>query len=424
MHIAPPRTSPLLTLALTGTAASATQWQSGQVLNATVLEAQRDGTLLLQLETHGKPVQARSPQPLNVGQQVKVMVEIEANRVVLRLLDTATEEPVLQQAWRTALPRQMPLANVLHSIARLVQAQLPSVPGAATSATTGPVPGPTPPSSSPPIAQPLPLPDIRPADLALRPQSAPATPPATAGVMAAEKLLPLAAQLMNQLPESQRLTTTDGLRQAILNSGVFLEARLARGDTAALQEDFRANLLRLLGAVREQATAPAAAVTRDGNAPTLPASLLLELSQQIEGALARVKVQQLHNVSAQSDPNPAWLLELPLRNGVELEVLRLRIQREEGHRNGGGAAGWSVRLHFDNARHGNVDSVITLLGGKVGVSFWATQPQTADRFRLRLEELRGQLQHAGLEVEHLRSTTGHAAPEEAPLPSGLVNLSV
>lgn len=420
MHIGHPGSGTTLTLALTGTTAASPQWQAGQVLDARVIEAQRDGTLLLQLEGQGKPIQARSPLPLAVGQQVKLEVALEANRIVLRLLDKPAEQPALQQAWRTALPRQLPLAAVLQHIARLIQLP-PATSSGTTTTATATAPTPLPPAATAPS---LPLPELRPNDITPRPQPAP-TPSPTAPP-STERLQNLALELLNRLPEPQRLSTADGLRQAVLNSGLFLEARLARGDTAAVQEDFRVGLLRLLHAVKEQTAAPTTATPRATNLPALmlSAAALGELSQQIEGALARVKVQQLHTLGTQSGPDPAWLLELPLRSGTGQEVLRLRIQREGSNQDASGAPGWSVRLHFDSAQHGAVDSVVTLLGGKVGVSFWAEQPQTAERFQQRLEELRGQLHTAGLEVEHLRSTVGRAATEEAPVPSGLVNLSV
>lgn len=428
MHIGHPSSGIPLTLALNNTAAANPQWQAGQVLDARVLQAQADGSLLLQLEGQNKPLQARSPLPLTAGQQVKLLVAVEADRIVLRLLDMPAEETALQQAWRSALPRQQPLLTVLQHIARL--AQLPP-----TTAATGSGTPMTVPAAATTTAANLPMPEVPLPETGLRAQPTtsptPATTTATAATATAaapspEQIKTLATELLNRLADPQRLTTADGLRQAISQSGLFLEARLARGDSTVLQQDFRAGLLRLLDAVQEQLAAPATAAPRSGTLPppALNPGLLLELSQHIEGALARVKVQQLQTLSAQAGPDPAWLLELPLRHGTEQEVMRLRIQREGGGSNGNGAPGWSVRLHFDNAQHGGVDSVVTLLGGKVGVSFWAEQPATAVRFQQRLEELRGQLQHAGLEVEHLRSVIGRATLNDEPVPSGLLNLSV
>jgi hypothetical protein len=427
MQIGYSSTGPLLTLALTGGGAASPPWQDGQILNARVIEARNDGRLLLQLEGYGKPVEARSPLPLAAGQQVKLTVAIESDRIVLRLLEQPAEEPAVQQAWRTALPRQVPLASVLQTIARLLQ--LPPAPAATgTSPPTGAgsnLPPPLPPAAGLPLTPPpIRLPDTP--TQAQAPTAPPAETPAQAQTPTAEKLTALAQQLLSRSADPQRLTTAEGLRQALLNSGVFLEGRLARGDTAALQDDFGAGLLRLLGAVREQAAAPAVTQPRGAGAPPAPlsAGLLQELSQAIEGALARVKVQQLHTLTAQNASDPAWLLELPLRHGSEAEVLRLRIRREGGNSGGNAAPGWSVRLHFDSPQHGGVDSVVTLLGGRIGVSFWAERPHTAERLGLRLEELRGQLQHAGLEVEHLRSAAGRAAPDDDPVPAGLLNLSV
>lgn len=427
MHIGHPSSGIPLTLALNNTAAANPQWQAGQVLDARVLQAQADGSLLLQLEGQNKPLQARSPLPLTTGQQVKLLVAVEADRIVLRLLDTPAEETALQQAWRSALPRQQPLVTVLQHIARL--AQLPP-----TTAATGSGTPMTVPTAATTTATNVPMPELPLPETGLRAQPTTSTPAtttttaatATAAAPSPEQIKTLATELLNRLADPQRLTTADGLRQAISQSGLFLEARLARGDSTVLQQDFRAGLLRLLGAVQEQMAAPASAAPRSGAAtvPALNPSLLLELSQHIEGALARVKVQQLQTLNAQAGPDPAWLLELPLRHGTGQDVMHLRIQREGGNSGGNGAPGWSVRLHFDSAQHGGVDSVVTLLGGKVGVSFWAEQPATAARFQQRLEELRGQLQHAGLAVEHLRSVTGRAPLNDEPVPSGLLDLSV
>ncbi|GAB4288986.1 MAG: hypothetical protein Kow0096_01740 [Thiohalomonadaceae bacterium] len=426
MHIGHPSSGIPLTLALNTTAAANPQWQAGQVLDARVLQAQADGTLLLQLEGQNTPLQARSPLPLTAGQQVKLLVAVEADRIVLRLLDTPAEETALQQAWRSALPRQQPLLTVLQYIARL--AQLPPTTAATGSGTplTVPTAAATTTAANVPIPE-LPLPETGPRAQPTVPAAALASAvTAAAAAPVPEQIKTLAMEWLNRLADPQRLTTPDGLRQAISQSGLFLEARLARGDSTVLQQDFRAGLLRLLGAVQEQMAAPTSAAPRSGTptVPTLNPALLLELSQHIEGALARVKVQQLQTLNAQAGPDPAWLLELPLRHGAEQEVIRLRIQREGGNNHGSGAPGWSVRLHFDSTQHGGVDSVVTLLGGKVGVSFWAEQPATAARLQQRLEELRGQLQHAGLAVEYLRSVAGRAPLPEDTVPGGLLDLSV
>jgi hypothetical protein len=66
------------------------------------------------------------------------------------------------------------------------------------------------------------------------------------------ELANLAQRFVDSLPELQRLTRSEGLQQAVRDSGVFLESRLAQllnsppGTPALLEGDLKGNLLRLL----------------------------------------------------------------------------------------------------------------------------------------------------------------------------------
>lgn len=402
-------------------------WQSGQIIEARVLAADKE-RLLLQFIDQDKPqsISVRSPLSLLPGQQIRLQVEVEAHRIGLRLLDDPAEKTSLQNAWRNALPRQLPLAAALQHIARWTQTAFP-----AAEKPNSPSPIPTPHATAQTLATEQMLAATQPSTTA-RPSMTPIPVP---GLPAAalnpspppgEQLKLLASELLNKLATPQQLGNADGLRQAVGQSGLFLEARLAQGDSSSLQLDFRASLLRLLAVVREQlATPPDPAAQRASPPPAnLMQGALLELGQQLEGALSRIKVQQLQSLQTQSTSEPAWLLELPMRHGTEPETLRLRIQQHGGTGRGKGAPGWSVRLHFDNDIYGPVDGIVTLLGGKVGVSFWAERAATALRFQQHLESLRGQMQRAGLEIEHLRSVAGRAGLDDEAPPSGLLDLSV
>ncbi len=423
------------TLTLTIPGGESPRLQNGQQLTATVIGVGSDGRLTLQLP--GQMLEARSPLPLVSGQQLKLLVEIDNNRVLLRLIEPPQpQQEAVSQAWRTALPRQMPLTGVLQALARV----LPNLP--LPSATAGGAQPAAAPASSP-LAAALSATTTLAPTASTSSSPATATAPTAAPAVAADKL-PTAApplppkvqqalqQLFEQMPSAARLATPDGLREALRSSGLFLLARLAQGESGAAQNDLQANLLRLTEAVKAEQTNPTAAHgAREGKQPDAEALLRLgntlqELAHHSEAGLARLKVQQLHTLAGQNAPEPAWLLELPLRHQQETEVLRLRIQREAAARNGNGVPGWSVRLHFDNASHGAIDSVVTLAGSKVGVSFWSEQTATASLFQQRMEELRARLQQAGLEVDQLRSSVG-APPQTndaAPLPSGLLNISV
>src|SRR5690606_24369807 len=59
-------------------------------------------------------------------------------------------------------------------------------------------------------------------------------------------------KLFGALPDSAQLSTAKGLAQALANSGALLEAKLLQGQTGALQQDLKANLLRLIAQLTPQ----------------------------------------------------------------------------------------------------------------------------------------------------------------------------
>lgn len=237
------------------------------------------------------------------------------------------------------------------------------------------------------------------------------------------------AGLRQAVPDTSKLTHARGLREAVRDSGVFLESKLARGPSQAdLQVDLKAALLRLLAAL---ARSPAGATTaRPGHSvpaalsqpppppvkgslpvpqprapipPEIsnPALQLNALRQMIEGSLARLN---LHQVASSSTGQPegaqSWLLEVPVRHGDAVDILHLRIREEErrGDRDSAADRVWSVEVALDLPGLGPVRARVKLLGESVSTAFWAEDESTADRIGRELPRLRSALEAHRLEV--------------------------
>ncbi|MEL7451485.1 MAG: hypothetical protein AAFN78_19900 [Pseudomonadota bacterium] len=163
-----------------------------------------------------------------------------------------------------------------------------------------------------------------------------------------------AARLLGALNTPEQVTRLEGLKRAVLNSGLFLEARLAgKSNEPALDlsRDFKAALLRL----------------RAELAPQLPATQdtrLTDIATQVERTLARLDLSQLATVAADREHRPAWALELPLRTqDDQVDVARLNIQREDdAHGNDENAQRtYSAVLKLEPAGLGRVTAHITLV---------------------------------------------------------------
>jgi hypothetical protein len=202
----------------TDTATSA--WQVGQILRAVPLSGTPGGQT--QLLIGNQLVQGQSPIPLPAGQPVSLQVESLVPQPLLRILPAPGADPVAD-AIRTILPRQGALSPLLSNLAQLGNAR---------------------PAVLPPLLQ------------------------------------ALSRTLLRQLPDSRSVSTAPGLRQAVAQAGLFMEAKLGNargGGRVDLGTDLKANLLRLVHLVRNwpgvqgtSAASPRAAPASPAPLPTAP----------------------------------------------------------------------------------------------------------------------------------------------------------
>lgn len=205
-------------------------WQTGQLLKAMVISTNRQGGAML--EINGQRLQAQ-PQnqahmPLKAGQNLQLEVMRNGDSPVLKVLNpAANQQEVVSRGVRQSLPQQQPLPQLLNALNQLAQA---------TRGETG------------------------------------------------QQLKTLSQQILNQLPQLQQLKTGPGVKQAIQDSGNFLEAKLKQmsqqGQTgqagANLKQDLKAGVLRLLQLLRNmpqtQTSAGATRGSPSGNPSPTPAA--------------------------------------------------------------------------------------------------------------------------------------------------------
>ena len=238
-------------------------WRVGQVLAATVVSTSQPGRA--ELRIGNLPVIAQTGSlALSPGQALRLEVASLKEQPVLKLLTLLQQDPV-KQAVRMALPRQQPLPPLFAALARI-----------AAGTQTG---------------QPL-APDI---------------------IRAAQALLA-------QLPTAAGISQPAGLRRALRDSGLLLEAKLARSVAAPpsaarpgeLARDFKANLLRLVQVIREHTASSAPTALRaPATVPTpAQAGLTASLGIQTPPAAAIDAAAQTLNRAA-GDPGAPMLRGQP-----------------------------------------------------------------------------------------------------------------
>lgn len=209
------------------------------------------------------------------------------------------------------------------------------------------------------------------------------------------------------------------LQRAVLRSGVFQEASLARGTPVAAADAktallaLRQTLTTWLGG--QQAPVQAAAQVapplrgsvpraRAGEAPAAvdPAAAPEEAGRQLlartEAALSRLRLHQHASLPDPSGRQSAdWSMDLPVLVAGHQTVMQLQIHRDAPDEGKDVVErGWQMRFALNLPGLGEVGAQVSLRGGATGVMLWASEPETAAALEADLGDLREGLAATGL----------------------------
>lgn len=255
---------------------------------------------------------------------------------------------------------------------------------------------------------------------------------------AASQLLAKPINLGSHAPPAAALQT------AVVQSGVFLEAMVAQGQTAAAQADVKAILFLLRGSLSGWLGSDTETILPNGKrppppmrgtAPRTPASnqppqadpgslrdMVRQLLAQTESALSRVQLFQLSSLpeaAGRANPGTApgeWNLEIPFMLGGDLSMAQFQILRDGGQDTDPSERGWHMAFSINLTAVGEVGAKVSHHIGKTGVMLWAENEETAHMLEKMLPELVSSLQAIGLSPGAVR--VRHGTPENHTPPSG------
>jgi hypothetical protein len=213
-----------------------------------------------------------------------------------------------------------------------------------------------------------------------------------------------AARVLSLQPSLSQAPTGADLKQALAQSGLMLEARLAADGTPPAA-DLKAALLVLRQALQASTTPspqsgpaqpPPPPPYRGGPvqaqpaaAPTLPADPTVEIIAQhlMAGADAALARQTLLQLASAMPPAPGaapaaqWLFEIPFVTAQGSSVAQFEIGHEDdgagNTASGEKAPTWRARFSLDLDPMGPVYARISLSGGRARVTLWAEKAVTA-----------------------------------------------
>ncbi|MBK1647457.1 flagellar hook-length control protein FliK [Rhabdochromatium marinum] len=237
-------------------------------------------------------------------------------------------------------------------------------------------------------------------------------------------------EILNRLASPRELTDPQRLPVTLKNSGIWLEALLARAAVTpnqrlSLEADLKGQLLRLAQQLRATPAPSSNAGAKSGpqrasDPPTGGgADRLLQqpataLSREVHGMLKQLVTLQLQ--SADHAPDPLrWAVELPFQSSAGLLALDADIQRESTQ-DEEDPERWSMQLRLDLPVLGPLLISLILHNDRLHASLVAEQSAGAAKLRERLPELRAQLEKREIEVASLHAREGSTERPPKPEP--------
>jgi hypothetical protein len=380
----------------------------GQILNASVVDKKSPESFILQIGN--KQIEAKTAQskPLNVGDQLKLIVEKQDNPITLRVMQhdqkVVTYE-AKQQLLRESIPKQAgleKLTTVLSQASKNVKDVFKNLP------------------------------------------------------------LPIEQQfkkLIEQLPVKSSLNNEAGLKTAIKNSGIFLEAKLLTDagskdkskfgallrttnlvpqktsaqllNQASIQpllqtlhldisKDLKTNLLQLSdvlskykqehqkhvsdAVLMKQSQLASIEVanknTKDTAAKAVELSLKAEtdeLSKHIESSIARIEVNQSKAIVTHDNQSPLWSIEMPVKDKQDIDLLKLNIQsdiesKDENERE----QVWTTDLKITFENIGTISAKLSIIHQEVNASLWSDNAMLNNLIDKNLSILYKKIETCGL----------------------------
>lgn len=220
----------------------------------------------------------------------------------------------------------------------------------------------------------------------------------------AETLRQLAQEILRGIPQQTKLAEPQQLKQAVDDSGLFLERKLAEmlnGKELPLQDDFKFKLNKLAQFLQSELS------NRAAEAANPEKQNLEEALQKTQGALAKLTLDQLASLPKEDTGKQSWLVELPFFRDGETETVQIEIERDQA---GGdpeqARENWAVSITITPPNLATIHCRISCYDGSINARFRSEAEGTVDLINAHLDYLKQQFESKGLSAGFLDAQQG------------------
>ena len=210
----------------------------------------------------------------------------------------------------------------------------------------------------------------------------------------ADTLKRLAQDILNTIPLREHLTEPARLKQAVDQSGLFLESKLAALLTGkpeiSLTDDLKLKLNKLLEFVNQQPDTTRDAPQQSGN------NLFKESMAKIHGALAKLTLDQLNSLPKDESIKQGWIMELPFFEQQLADSVQLEIERDQSGNAEQQEKNWAVSITITPPELATIHCRISCYDGSINTRFWSDSADAVNKINSHLDYLRQQFEQKGL----------------------------
>jgi hypothetical protein len=218
-----------------------------------------------------------------------------------------------------------------------------------------------------------------------------------------------------QWPVPQDLVHPEKLLRALTDSGLLMEAKLARLPGAGNAANSASSLLGDLKLALWQFLAIGTPVQAQVALPPEVRNLRDKLRRLVEGVSAQISLRQLHAVNQAEAGNFHWSMELPLMLGGQFCPLSVTISGERALAQQQAEDSWQVELEIDLEPLGPLLVSLYVRDQRVSVSLQAQRESAVEALHAGLSDLETTLQEQGFNVEALLSRPMSDTPRKSEL---------
>lgn len=265
--------------------------------------------------------------------------------------------------------------------------------------------------------------------------------------------------LFKQIPSTFNLKTAQQVKNHMQNSGLYIESKIKNQILSSihhmqinkissntvkvnvkplLEQDLGAQLHRLASLIRNQLVTtkntsnqsiPTGNI-RQPQAPT-PNTRVEQVSlqnitqreeamqtflRQIESSLTHMQQTQLQNLNESQVSRPLWIMELPIKNGQDIDLFELRISEEETAQADSEAQKiWNITLKFDLTGLGKIKAHIKMQNDHISAQFYSEKAEVLNLFQENFDFLRGRLNYSGLNVGNIECAHANLSDNITPV---------